>query len=190
MELKLAIVIAITALSVASCAATREQASRNFDQDSLNCTPGELTQQNALQRRDCINQAFILRSQEARATNMSAVYQTATANKAAAVAYVEGKISKEQYQASVKTNNDNYNLTAQEQPADTASLADAIAAYGQARANSDAARIQSLQNSPQVQTNVYVPPQDNRPHCSQYCQMMIDTGHVTANDPCAVQCAR
>lgn len=67
-------------------------------------------------------------------------------------------------------------------------LTTGLAAYGQAKANSDAARMQALQNTPSIQNNTFIVPQDNRPHCSQYCQIIIDTGHVTANDPCAVQC--
>jgi len=138
-------------LLLTSCVSPLEQGGQNFERDSRMCTQGELTQQNALQRRECINQAFISRSQESGATNMDAVYQTATANKTAAIAYSEGKISKEQYQAIAAQNDTNYNQSNNQ--ATNSSLANAIAVYGQTRANSDAAKIKALQEStPQQST--------------------------------------
>jgi len=68
-------------------------------------------------------------------------------------------------------------------------LLQGVAGAAQTRANSDVAALNSSQHTTVViQNSSYAPP-SNHPMCSSYCQIMIQTGNITANDPCAVQCA-
>ncbi len=68
-------------------------------------------------------------------------------------------------------------------------LLQGVAAAAQARANAHFPSLNSAQDTNIIIQNSGVSPFNNRPICSAYCQLMIQSGHVTANDPCAVQCA-
>jgi hypothetical protein len=63
------------------------------------------------------------------------------------------------------------------------------AIVAQARANAHSPSLNVFQDTPVAVQNSGVAPLNSRPTCSSYCQLMIQSGHVTANDPCAVQCA-
>jgi hypothetical protein len=63
------------------------------------------------------------------------------------------------------------------------------AIVAQARANAHSPSLNVIQDTPVTIQNSGVAPLNSRPTCSSYCQLMIQSGHVTTNDPCAVQCA-
>jgi len=103
------LVIAATALLLTSCTTAQQRVDQQLAQDIASCTQGELTPANALQRRNCVDQATISRLQAVGATNMPLVYQLVNANHAAAVEYSEGKISKDNYNSILRQNTDYFN---------------------------------------------------------------------------------
>ena len=75
-----------------------------FQADKEACTKGEVTKENALERRNCIDTALINRMSGAAYGYMHLIYQMNAANKLAAADFAEGKISEAQYEAVLEKN--------------------------------------------------------------------------------------
>ena len=89
--------------------ANTNQAEQIFVQAATACKQGELTRDNAVARTDCINSARVAVTSANNVPYMGLVYQYGAADKIAAAAFADGKITKNQYEAQRSKNNANYN---------------------------------------------------------------------------------
>jgi hypothetical protein len=83
-------------------------ANQKFIAEAAQCVEGELTEENALKRRDCVDQARTRHMTEGGFPYMELVTKLNAANRAAAVQYAEHKTSKVEYTASIAQNQAEY----------------------------------------------------------------------------------
>lgn len=106
MNLRSLVLIAVT-IAICSCSAGEGDQQAVADKavkDATACTQGELTPENALQRRDCFDQTLISELGRAGYSHMDWLYGLASSNRSAAVAYADGKISQSEYQRAIQEN--------------------------------------------------------------------------------------
>ena len=102
---------------------------QRFNQAVAACDSTPLTRKTAIQRVDCVSNVRTSMSQQADYPYPSLIYQINAANKTAAVAYSEGKISKASFEAAIEQNKANF-YTAEEQYSATAQQRRAAAYQG------------------------------------------------------------
>lgn len=117
---KSVLLIALTLLT-SSCVtpnkATMDNSPSGTPQRSseISCAKGELTRENALERRSCIDQRLLMEHAKLKDPNIEAIHARVNANRLSAQEYAEGKISEEEYDKALDHNEEIYSGVAQSQ---------------------------------------------------------------------------
>jgi hypothetical protein len=98
----------VSVFLLTSCGIVHQQrineAMAQFNVDKEACTQGEVTRENAIARRTCIDTALVNRMSTAGYGYMHLIYQMNAADKLAATAFAEGRITQPQYEAVLAKN--------------------------------------------------------------------------------------